>query len=38
AAALDWDESKAHNASYDAEKCAELFCSVVNRWKILTGR
>ena len=38
AAELDWDESKAHSAEYDAFKTAELFCSVVNRWKILTGR
>ncbi|MDX1460918.1 MAG: ribonuclease T [Xanthomonadales bacterium] len=38
AAGLDWDESQAHSAAYDALKCAELFCSVVNRWKILTGR
>lgn len=38
AAGLDWDESQAHSAAYDALKTAELFCSVVNRWKILTGR
>jgi ribonuclease T len=38
AAELDWDESKAHSAAYDAFKTAELFCTVVNRWKILTGR
>jgi ribonuclease T len=38
AAGLDWDESQAHTAAYDARKTAELFCSVVNRWKILTGR
>jgi len=38
AAGLDWDESKAHSAAYDARKTAELFCTVVNRWKILTGR
>jgi len=38
AAGLDWDESQAHSAAYDARKTAELFCSVVNRWKILTGR
>lgn len=37
AAGLDWDESAAHSAAYDAYKTAELFCSVVNRWKILTG-
>lgn len=38
AAELDWDESKAHSAEYDTIKTAELFCTVVNRWKILTGR
>ena len=37
AAGLEWDESAAHSAAYDALKCAELFCAVVNRWKILTG-
>jgi ribonuclease T len=37
AAGLDWDESKAHSAEYDTVKTAELFCTVVNRWKILTG-
>lgn len=37
AAGLDWDESSAHSAAYDTFKTAELFCSVVNRWKILTG-
>lgn len=37
AASLDWDESSAHSAEYDATKTAELFCAVVNRWKILTG-
>jgi ribonuclease T len=37
AAGLEWDASKAHSALYDATKTAELFCAVVNRWKILTG-
>lgn len=37
AAGFDWDESAAHKAAYDALKTAELFCSIVNRWKILTG-
>ena len=37
AAGMDWNESEAHSAIYDAEKTAELFCSIVNRWKILTG-
>jgi ribonuclease T len=37
AAGIDWNESAAHSAVYDATKTAELFCAVVNRWKILTG-
>lgn len=35
AAGLDWDNEKAHSALYDAEKTAELFCMIVNRWKQL---
>lgn len=34
-AGLDWEDEKAHSALYDAEKTAELFCLVVNRWKQL---
>lgn len=34
-AGLDWDESKAHSALYDAEKTAELFCKMVNHWKFV---
>jgi len=37
AAGIDWNESLAHSAEYDTVKTAELFCSVVNRWKILSG-
>jgi ribonuclease T len=37
AAGIDWDESSAHSAEYDTVKTAELFCTIVNRWKILTG-
>jgi ribonuclease T len=36
-AGLDWNESEAHSAVYDTEKTAALFCSIVNRWRILTG-
>jgi ribonuclease T len=36
AAGLDWDNEKAHAALYDAEKTAELFCMIVNRWRLLT--
>jgi ribonuclease T len=32
AAGLSWNSKEAHSACYDAEKTAELFCSVVNRW------
>jgi len=34
-AGLDWDNEKAHSALYDAEKTAELFCMIVNKWKQL---
>jgi len=37
AAGIEWDESSAHSALYDTLKTAELFCNIVNRWKILTG-
>jgi ribonuclease T len=33
AAGLEWDESQAHSASYDAEMTAEVFCEVVNRYR-----
>lgn len=36
-AGLDWSEAEAHSAVYDTEKTAALFCTIVNRWKILTG-
>jgi len=32
AAGLSWNSKEAHSARYDAERTAELFCSVVNRW------
>lgn len=35
AARMDWDNEKAHSALYDAEKTAEIFCKIVNRWKQL---
>jgi ribonuclease T len=37
AAGITWDSTAAHSAVYDAERTAELFCSVVNRWKNLGG-
>ena len=33
AAGLEWDESRAHSAAYDAEMTARLFCEIVNRFK-----
>ena len=33
AAGLEWDESQAHSASYDAEITADVFCEVVNRYR-----
>jgi ribonuclease T len=33
AAGLDWDETQAHSASYDAEMTAEVFCEAVNRYR-----
>ncbi len=35
AAGFDWDASEAHSAVYDAERTAQLFCAIVNRWKTL---
>lgn len=31
-AEIDWNQDEAHSAIYDAEKTAELFCKIVNRW------
>ena len=33
AAGLPWDGKAAHSAVYDAERTAQLFCAVHNRWK-----
>ncbi len=32
AAGLEWDETEAHSALYDAKMTAEIFCRVFNRW------
>jgi ribonuclease T len=32
AAGLNWDSSQAHSAIYDAERTADLFCTIVNLW------
>ncbi len=34
---LEFDASKAHNAAYDADRTAELFCNIVNTWGDATG-
>lgn len=36
-AGIDFSNEEAHSARYDAEKTAELFCSIVNRWQSLGG-
>ncbi|XDT73981.1 ribonuclease T [Hahella sp. SMD15-11] len=36
-AGIDFDNKEAHSALYDAEKTAELFCRIVNRWKHLVS-
>lgn len=35
AAGIPFDSREAHSAVYDAERTAELFCTVVNRWRQL---
>ena len=37
AAGLEWNESEAHSAIYDAERTAELFCIMANRWQELNN-
>ena len=36
-AGIKWDSSEAHSARYDAERTAELFCKVINRWRVLNS-
>lgn len=35
AAGFSWDSKEAHSAVYDAQRTAELFCKVINRWDSL---
>ena len=35
AAGIRWDANEAHSAVYDAERTAEIFCKVINRWDSL---
>ena len=37
AAEIPFDNKEAHSALYDTERTAELFCSIVNKWKALGG-
>ena len=37
AAGIEFDDGQAHSARYDAEKTAELFCKIVNKWRDLGG-
>lgn len=37
AAKIEFNSAEAHSAKYDAEKTAELFCKIVNKWKKLGG-
>lgn len=36
-AGIEFSSREAHSALYDAEKTAELFCLIVNRWQALGG-
>lgn len=36
-AGIGFDQDEAHSALYDAEKTAQLFCKIVNRWRNLGG-
>ncbi len=36
-AGITFDGNEAHSAKYDAEKTAQLFCGIVNKWQKLGG-
>lgn len=36
-AGIDFDHESAHSAAYDAEKTAELFCTIFNNWQAMGG-
>ena len=36
-AGIDFNNEEAHSAQYDCEKTADVFCSIVNRWRELGG-
>ncbi len=37
AAGIPFDNRSAHSAAYDAERTAQLFCGIVNKWQELGG-
>lgn len=37
AAKIEFNNNEAHSALYDTEKTAELFCTIINKWKGLGG-
>lgn len=37
AAGMEFSNSEAHSAAYDAEKTADLFCLIVNKWQSMGG-
>ncbi|WP_240485093.1 ribonuclease T [Aestuariibacter salexigens] len=37
AADIAFDQREAHSALYDAQRTAELFCHIVNKWRTLGG-
>lgn len=36
-AGIPFDNTEAHSAAYDAERTADLFCDIVNRWREMGG-
>lgn len=36
-AGVEFDNNQAHSAAYDTERTAQLFCTIVNRWRELGG-
>lgn len=37
AAGIPFDNNEAHSARYDADRTAELFCQIVNKWQAMGG-
>ncbi|UQB41836.1 ribonuclease T [Thiomicrospira microaerophila] len=35
AAGFNWDNKQAHEAAYDTERTAQLFCKIVNQWPLI---